>query len=53
MTRIDLDYKLKKMANFFKFFPCILKKSLKTDYNFFLVGVTKCFPPSAIRTISF
>ena len=24
---------LEKLANFFKLFPCILKKSLKTDYS--------------------
>ena len=28
---MEMDYNLKKLANFFKFFLCILEKSIKTD----------------------
>ena len=36
---MEMDYKLKKLANFFKFFlQCISDKSLKTDYHFFFLG---------------
>ena len=31
MARMEMDYNLKKMANFFKLFLCILEKSLKTN----------------------
>ena len=32
---MEMDYNLKTFAKFFKFFPCILEKSLKTDYSLF------------------
>ena len=31
MARMEVDCNLKKLANFFKFFLCILTKSLKID----------------------
>ena len=34
-ARIEVDCNLKNLANFFKFFLCILKKSLKIDYGLF------------------
>ena len=36
---MEVDYNLKKLANFFKFFLCILEKSLKINYEYFLPGV--------------
>ena len=33
MARMEVDCNLKMLANFFKFFRCILEKSLKTDYS--------------------
>ena len=36
---MELDNDLKKLANFFKFFPCISEKSRKTaDYSLFFLG---------------
>ena len=35
---MEMDYNLKKVANFYKIFPCILEKSPKTDYNLFFLG---------------
>ena len=32
---MEVDYNLKKFASFFKFFLCIVEKSLKPDYNLF------------------
>ena len=37
---------LKKMANFFKFFLCILGKLLKTDYSLLFLSY---FPPGVLR----
>ena len=34
---MEMDYNLKTFAKFFKFFPCILEKSLKTDYSLFFL----------------
>ena len=43
---MEMDYNLKKMANFFKFFLYISEKSLKTDYSLFFLGqITKLFSP--------
>ena len=38
MARIEMDYNLKKLAKFFKFFLCILEKSLKANYSLFFLG---------------
>ena len=35
---MEMDCSLKKLANFFKLFLCILKKSLKTDHSLFFPG---------------
>ena len=37
MARMQVDYNLKTLANFFKFFLCILEKSLKVDYGMFFL----------------
>ena len=37
MARMEMDCNLKKFANFFKFFLCILEKSLKIDYGMFFL----------------
>ena len=34
---MEMDYNLKKLANVFKFFLCILEKSLKIYYVCFFV----------------
>ena len=39
MARMEMDCNLKKLANFFKFFLCILVKLLKIDYGLFFLGV--------------
>ena len=33
---MEVDYNLKKIANTFKFFPCIVEMSLKNDYSAFV-----------------
>ena len=38
MAKMEMDCNLKKLANFFKFFLCIVEKSLKTDYSLFFLG---------------
>ena len=51
---MEIDCKLEKnLANVFKFFLCIVEKSLKTDYSLFFLGVIpEYFLPSALTTIS-
>ena len=50
---MEVDCNLKKLANFFKFFLCILEKSLKTDFGLFFLGEKPLyFLPSVARTIS-
>ena len=47
-----MDCNLKKLANFFKLFLCILEKSLKTDHSLFFLGEKPYyFPPDVVRTI--
>ena len=38
LARMEVDCNLKKWANFFKFFLCILEKSLKIYYGSFFLG---------------
>ena len=38
---MEVDCNLKKLANFFKLFLCILEKSLKIDYGLFSVPTRK------------
>ena len=40
---MEVDCNLKKLANFFKFFFCILEKALKIDYDLFLLGEKPSF----------
>ena len=48
-----MDCNLKKLTNFFKFFLCILEKSLKTDCSLFFQGEKpKYFLPGVLRAIS-
>ena len=52
MARMKVDCNLTKMANFFKFFLCILEKSLKTDHSLFLPGEKPYyFLPDVVRAI--
>ena len=37
MARMEVDCNLKKLVKFFKFFLCLLGKSLKTDYSLFFI----------------
>ena len=38
LARMEVNCNLKNLANFFKFFLCILEKSLKTDKSSFFLG---------------
>ena len=38
MAKIEVDFNLKRLANFFKFFLCLSEKSLSTDYSSFFLG---------------
>ena len=50
---MEMDYSLKKLANFFKFLLSILETLLKTDYSLFYLGeVISYFPTSAVTAIS-
>ena len=49
MARMKVDCNLKKLANFSKFFLCILEKSMKADYSSFFLNY---FLPSVVRAIS-
>ena len=49
-----MDCNLKKLANFSKFFLCILEKSLNTDYSiFFLRENPYYFLPGVVSAISY
>ena len=49
---MEMDCNLKKLANFFKFFLCIVKKTLKPDYSLFFLGeIATFFLPGALRAI--
>ena len=50
---MEMDCKLKKLANFFKIFLCILEKSLKIDNCLFFLGVKPYyFLPGVVTAIS-
>ena len=51
---MEVDCNLKKLAIFFKFFFCILEKSLKIDYDLSFLGENPNFLvlPDVVRTIS-
>ena len=35
---MEMDSNLKKLANIFKFFLCIVEETLKPDYGLFFLG---------------
>ena len=45
-----MDFNLKTLTNIFKFFLCILEKSLEIDYGLFFLGENP-FLPNVIRAI--
>ena len=52
---MEVDWNLKKLASFFKFFLCIVEKSLKTDYSIICSSSEKSlifFLPGAITAVS-
>ena len=53
MARMEMDCNLKKLANFFTFSPCVLEKSLKTDFGLYLVlqVITRNFGLHVLRVI--
>ena len=50
---MEMDYSLKTLVSFFKFFLCILEKSIKTDYSYFFFGeIPQYFLPGVLIAIS-
>ena len=48
---MEMDCNLRKLANFFKFFQCILEKSPKTVYIIYSSS-EKSFSPGELRVVS-